>query len=60
MDLERSALVPLTPGVPTVWDNHWGTCLNLLANATLNCEGNRGAAGLDVGVGGGREDHLGR
>ena len=52
MDLERSALVPLTPGVPTVWDNHWGTCLNLLANATLNCEGNRGAAGLDVGVAG--------
>ena len=55
MDLERSALVPLTPGVPTVWDNHWGTCLNLLANATLNCEGNRGAAGLDVGVGGGEK-----
>ena len=55
MDLERSALVPLTPGVPTVWDNHWGTCLNLLANATLNCEGNRSAAGLDVGVGGGEK-----
>jgi hypothetical protein len=55
MDLERSALVPLAPGVPTVWDNHWGTCLNLLANATLNCEGNRGAAGLDVGVAGGEK-----
>ena len=32
MDLERSVLVPLAPGVPAVWDNHWGTCLNLLAN----------------------------
>jgi hypothetical protein len=53
MDLERSVLVPLAPGVPVVWDNHWGTCLNLLANTTLNCEANRGAPGLDVGIGSG-------
>jgi hypothetical protein len=50
MDLERSALVPLSnPGAPTLWDNHWGTCLNL-DSATLNCDGDRSAAGLDVGV----------
>jgi hypothetical protein len=49
MDLERSALVPTTGGVPTVWDNHWGTCLNLLSS-NLNCEPNRSVAGLDVGV----------
>jgi hypothetical protein len=49
MDIERSALVPLSPGVPTVWDNHWGTCLNLLS-ANLNCEGDRGISGLDAGV----------
>ena len=36
MDLERSALVPLTPAVPTLWDNHWGTCLNL-DSGSLNC-----------------------
>jgi hypothetical protein len=49
MDVERSALVPLTGGIPTVWDNHWGTCLNLLS-AALNCEANRDVAGLDAGV----------
>jgi hypothetical protein len=49
MDLERSALVPLNPAVPTVWDNHWGTCLNL-DSPSLNCVGDRNAAGLDVGI----------
>jgi hypothetical protein len=53
MDLERSVLVPMAPGVPVVWDNHWGTCLNLLANDALNCEADLGATGLDVGVGDG-------
>jgi hypothetical protein len=56
MDLERYALVPMAPGqggppagTPTVWDNHWGTCLNLL-NANPGCETDLGAASLDVGV----------
>jgi hypothetical protein len=54
MDLERSALVPLNPAVPTVWDNHWGTCLNL-QDTDLNCVTDRGAAGLDVGVSDGQK-----
>jgi hypothetical protein len=56
MDVERFALVPLPPGqggppvgTPTVWDNHWGTCLNLLSPA-MSCDGNESAPMLDVGV----------
>jgi hypothetical protein len=58
MDLERFALVPLPAaaggppdGTPTVWDNHWGTCLNLGAALTdVSCPTDRGAGRLDVGV----------
>lgn len=56
MDLERAALVPMTSGTnappagtPTLWDNHWGTCLNLLSGS-LNCVDDRDAPGLDAGV----------
>jgi hypothetical protein len=56
MDVERFALVPMPPalggppvGTPTVWDNHWGTCLNLL-DATMSCNGSEAAPMLDVGV----------
>jgi hypothetical protein len=61
MDLERYALVPLPQalggpptGTPTVWDNHWGTCLNLL-NANPGCETALGAGSLDVGVAAGMD-----
>ena len=54
MDLERSALVPLDGSLPTVWDNHWGTCLNY-ASANLNCEGARNVPGLQTGVAGGEK-----
>ncbi len=58
MDLERFALVPLPAsaggppdGTPTVWDNHWGTCLGLGgAPGGVSCPANRSAAGIDVGV----------
>jgi hypothetical protein len=57
MDLERFALVPLPPGqggppagTPTVWDNHWGTCLNLADVGTLTCPDDRAAPRLDVGI----------
>ena len=58
MDLERFALVPLPAsaggppdGTPTVWDNHWGTCLGLGgAPGSVSCPANRSAAGIDVGV----------
>jgi hypothetical protein len=64
MDLERYALVPMPhdeggppAGTPTVWDNHWGTCLNLL-NANPGCEPNLAAASLDVGVAAGSTKNL--
>jgi len=58
MDLERFALVPLPAGAggppdgtPTVWDNHWGTCLGLgTAPAQVSCPTDRNAGRLDVGV----------
>jgi hypothetical protein len=58
MDLERFALVPLPAnaggpptGTPTVWDNHWGTCLGLgTAAAQVSCPTARNAGRLDVGV----------
>jgi hypothetical protein len=58
MDLERFALVPLPAsaggppdGTPTVWDNHWGTCLGLgTAAAQVSCPTDRSAGRLDVGV----------
>jgi hypothetical protein len=60
MDLERYALVPMPAtqggppaGTPTVWDNHWGTCLNLLS--APGCERALGAASLDVGVAAGTD-----
>jgi hypothetical protein len=56
MDLERFALVPMPPelggppvGTPTVWDNHWGTCLNLL-DANMSCDTSEAAPMLDAGV----------
>ncbi len=57
MDLERFALVPLPAaaggppgGTPTVWDNHWGTCLGLAtAAADVGCPTNRSAGGSTSG-----------
>jgi hypothetical protein len=67
MDLERFALVPLPAaaggppdGTPTVWDNHWGTCLGLgTPAAQVNCPTDRNAGRLDVGVASGSAQSTG-
>jgi hypothetical protein len=46
MDLERFALVPFPgqAGLPTVWDNHWGTC------GDQACEPAAGAQSTSYGI----------
>jgi hypothetical protein len=67
MDLERFALVPLPAaaggppdGTPTVWDNHWGTCLGLGTSAAqVSCPTDRNAGRLDAGVASGSAQSTG-
>ncbi len=67
MDLERFALVPLPAsaggpptGTPTVWDNHWGTCLGLgTAPADVSCPTDRSAGRVDIGVASGSAQSTG-